>query len=487
MLGIDTDLEYFLFACLAFFSLSATVAVVFFERKNPASSLAWVLALLFIPIGGFILYLFLGSGYRVNKRKKYALKAMSDNLYDHYMLDHLDIGEVAAFTRRHKEDARLLTYLENRGEGVLTDNNAVDVFIDGADLFRSMLEDLRQAKRQIHILFYIFRNDPLGREIVTILTEKAKLGVEVRLMYDSFGAMMASDAMFRELRAAGGEVRAFSPIFSNLNSHLRLNYRNHRKIVVVDGMTGYVGGMNVGVEYMGRNPRLSPWRDTHLRLTGSAVWFLQERFIMDWSYASETDPHAINVPSFFPEPVHTGNVGVQIVSSGPDTFESPIKSGLLTMIYGAKKNICLQTPYFAPDSSLFDALRIAAHSNVEVNLMLPLLRDHPMVQSVTLGYARDAINCGINIFLYKGFLHAKTVTVDGRVASIGTANLTNRSFLLDFEVTAFIHDVGFAARHEDIFRRDLENCTRLTPEYFAKQGLRTRAKYNFARLFAPLV
>ncbi len=480
-------LGHLLLTGFAVFSLLCTVAVLFFERKNPASSLAWILVLLSLPVIGFVLYLFLGSGFRVNKRKKFALKAIADNLYDNYILRNLNLEESQAFLECHGNNARLLTYLRNEGEGVLTDNNSAEVFTDGNGMFPRLLEDLRRAERHIHMLFYIFRNDALGREILSILTEKARRGVEVRLIYDSVGTMMASDAMFRDLMRAGGEVAAFLPIFSTLNSHLRLNYRNHRKIVVVDGAVGYVGGMNVGEEYLGRDEKLTPWRDTHLRLTGSAVWFLQERFIMDWGYAKDIDPHNVAVAAYFPLPEKTGNLGIQIISSGPDTFESPIKSGLLSMIYSARKSIYIQSPYFAPDASFFDALRIAAHSNIDVRLMIPMIGDYRIVHSTTMGYARDAWEYGVKIYLYRGFLHAKTIVVDGEVASIGTTNLTNRSFTLDFEVNAFIYDRDFASGYEEIFRRDLDHCVRVDGAYFSNQGLLVRARNNFSRLFAPMM
>ncbi len=478
---------HFLIIGIIALSTIFVIAVVFFERKNPASSLAWILVLVFLPVVGFVLYLFLGTGFRVNKRKKYALKAVSDNLYNTYIVKHLNIGRSRVFMNAHENSTRLLTYLKKEGEGIFTDNNSTEVFTDGKAMFKRMLDDMRQAKHHIHVLFYIFRDDELGREIISILTDKAKQGVEVRLIYDSVGTLMAFDTPFRGLIAAGGEVAAFSPIFSTLNSHLRLNYRNHRKIVVVDGVIGYVGGMNAGVEYMGGDKRLTPWRDTHLRLTGSSVWFLQERFIMDWGHSSDLNPHDIDVATYFPEPPQTGSTGVQIISSGPDTFESPIKSGMLTMIYAAQKNIYIQTPYFAPDASFFDALRIAAHSDVDVRLMIPVLCDYQIVHMATMGYVKDALECGVKIYMYKGFLHAKTMVADGQIATIGTTNITNRSFTLDFEVNAFVYDKAFASNCEQIFLKDQENSTPVGGDYFKKKGVWTRAGYNFARLFAPMM
>lgn len=478
---------HFILTSVAIFSLICTIAVVFFERKNPSSSLAWVLVLVFLPVIGFILYLFLGSGYKANKRRKYMLKRIADNLYDTFIIKHLNIERSAEFIHRHGNCARLLTYLENAGDGVFTDNNSADVFIDGKEMFERLFDDLRKAEKHIHVLFYIIRNDRLGRELVDILTEKAKQGLEVKLIYDCIGTMMAFDTMFHGLKKAGGMVMPFSPLFSSLNSHLRLNYRNHRKIVVIDGVIGYVGGMNVGEEYANGDKKLRPWRDTHLRITGSAVWFLQERFMMDWAYSAAADPKQSDLSSYFPDPIGKGNLGMHIISSGPDTLESPIKSGLLEMIYAAKKNIYLQTPYFAPDQSFYDALRIAAHSKVDVRLMIPKISDYQIVQRTTLGYVRDVLSCGVKVYMYNGFIHAKTMVIDGIATTIGTTNITNRSFTLDFEVNAFIYDKDFSERYENIFHQDLLVSERVGPEFFHKQSYLTRASYNFARLLAPLM
>ena len=472
---------------VALFSIACIVAVLFFERKNPASSLVWVLVLVFFPVAGFIFYLFLGSGYRVSKRKKYKLKAATDDLYNNYIIKHLNFGRSRVFMERHQNTSRLLTYLKNQGDGVFTDNNNADIFTHGTEMFARMMEDMRNAKSHIHVLFYIFRHDTLGREILSILEKKAEEGVQVRLVYDSVGTLMASDRIFRRLMRTGGQVQGFSPIFSSLNSHLRLNYRNHRKVVVVDGLIGYVGGMNVGDEYRGKDPVLTPWRDTHLRLTGSAVWFLQERFFMDWAYSSDENPHHLDVATYFPEPLETGTMPMQIIASGPDTYESPIKSGMLSMIYGARKNIYLQTPYFTPDESFADALRIAARSDVDVRLMIPNVCDYQIVHKASLGYVRDLHETGVKVYFYRGFIHSKTMVVDGEVATIGSTNITNRSFTLDFEVNAFIYDQAFAKRCEYIFHADSDESILIPDDFFDKQTLRTRASYNFARMFSPMM
>lgn len=474
----------FLIIVLTVLVLLCITAVIFVERKNPASTIAWTLVLIFFPVIGFIAYLMFGSGFHVSKKKRYALKRISDTIYRQILSGYIDnCGK--CLPDEGSPHARLIRYLENDAEYYSGDNNAT-IFTHGEALFEAMKADLRAAKTHIHLLYYIFRNDDLGREILAILTEKAKSGVAVRIIYDSLGSLLSGERMFRELREAGGEVEAFSPLMFTFSSHLRLNYRNHRKITVIDGVIGYVGGMNIGVEYLGRS-RLRPWRDTHLRLVGTAVSFLQERFLMDWMSVIGREFPSEAMQALLPTPRHGGGLGVQIVSSGPDMPSNAIKSGMLELLYTARKNVFIQTPYFAPDEGLLDALRIAAHAGVDVRLMLPRLIDHFFVHGATYSYAQLALQAGVRIFRYNGFLHAKTLVVDGAAATIGTANFDNRSFSLNFEINAFIYDAAFASDCERIFLQDQEHCDELTEDWFRKRNPFVKASYSVCRLFAPLI
>lgn len=473
---------------LALLDLFCIIAVIFVERKNPASSIAWILVLIFIPFGGFIAYAIFGSGFHVNKKKRYALKQISDHLYHQILSKYINKEREKSGPNGERSYARLVQYLENEGEHYYTDNNAISLYTDGEAMFAAMKEDMRKARKHIHLLYYIVRNDELGREIAGILTEKAKNGVEVRLIYDSLGSLLSSGRMFRELRAAGGRVEAFSPLVLTVSSHLRLNYRNHRKITVIDGTVGYVGGMNIGDEYLGKSKKLTPWRDTHLRLTGSSVSFLQERFLMDWMSVNDREMPPEQLRPFFPPPLQDGGAaGVQIVSSGPDTPAMSIKNGLLELLYAARKNIYIQTPYFIPDESVMDALRIAANSGVDVRLMLPQLADHFFVHAAVMNYTRQVLQAGVKVYKYQGFLHAKTIVSDGMAASIGTANLDIRSFALNFEINAFIYSQAFAAKCESVFLRDLENCTELREDWYMSRSPAIRGLYSACRLLAPLM
>ena len=441
--------------------LACIIAVIFVERKNPASTIAWALVLIFVPFVGFFAYLMFGSGFHVNKKKRYALKQVSDSLYKRIISGYIEIyGRCGELDQT--PCPRMIAYLANDGSHYYTQDNSARIFADGAEMFAAMMADMRKAESHIHLLYYIFRNDALGREIVAILTEKARSGVEVRVIYDSLGSMLSIGGMFKELREAGGQVEAFSPLLFRLSSHWRLNYRNHRKITVVDGLVGYVGGMNIGDEYLGRHKKLSPWRDTQIRLTGTSVCLLQERFLLDWISVREDVIRDNGVERFFPTPVQAGSLGVQIVSSGPDTTVASIKNGLLEMLYTARKNVYIQTPYFTPDDSFIDALRIAAGAGVDVRLMLPGVPDHRFVMSATYSYARQLLNLGVKVYSYRGFMHAKTMVFDGVAASIGSANIGNRSFQLNFEVNAFVYDKDFARQYERIFLNDLAHCDEIT-------------------------
>lgn len=477
----------FLFTLL---HLACILVVIFVERKEPAATIAWVMVLFFLPFAGFIAYLMFGSGFHVNQKRRFAIKQTSDTIYRGIISKYIE-GCGASARDPDAPRERMIRYLEKDGEYYSGDNQA-QIFTDGNQLFAAMLKDMRRAQKHIHLLYYIFRNDELGREILALLTEKARQGVSVRLIYDSVGSMISRGKVFRELQAAGGKVRAFSPLFPSLFSkdafitHLRLNYRNHRKITVVDGVIGYVGGMNIGDEYLGKS-RLSPWRDTHLRLTGTSVCFLQERFLVDWMSIENMQPAPEQLRDIFPQPLQQGGLGVQIVSSGPDMPGNAIKSGLLEMLYTARRRVFIQTPYFAPDDSLIEALRIAAQAGVDVRLMLPGMMDNPFAHCTTYSYAHQVLLFGVRVFIYNGFLHAKSLVADGETACIGTANFDNRSFSLNFEVNAFIYDRDFAAGCERIFLDDQRNCREYSDEWHRARPALLRGAYSLCRLFAPLI
>lgn len=362
----------------------------------------------------------------------------------------------------------------------------IQIFNDGARKFDALFEDIRQAKDHIHLQYYILTNDDLGKRLMELLTAKAKQGVKVRFLYDDLGSRSLPKSFFHEFAASGGQTAAFLPgVLSNIN--LRLNHRNHRKLVVVDGSIGYIGGFNVGDEYVGRKSEFGYWRDTHLRVEGPIVHSLQNRFFIDWNQAAKK--HSMKYArNFFPDlDIKTGTA-MQIVASSPLETREDIKNGYLKMIHHARESIYLQTPYFIPDSSIMDALRTAALGGVDVQIMIPDKADHIFVHSATLSFVRELLQDGIKLYNYEnGFLHAKALIIDEKAYAVGSANMDIRSFALNFELNAIVYDAQSAKEMADIFFRDKKLSVELTEETFRDQSWKEKVKQDIAKLVSPIL
>lgn len=465
--------------------------VIFRERREAESAWAWLLVLFFMPVLGFALYLLLGRE-RLRRLRLFEWEDLNKLGLKEQLKEQSGRIRKGTYPFRNPEAARhrdlVLMHLA-RNQSLLTENNEVDIFTDGKTLYDRLFRDIEEAKDYIHLQTYILRNDRLGRRLMALLTEKAKQGVTVRLLYDELGSRKLTGRFFREFRAAGGQAEAFFPSRVGISRliNLRINYRNHRKLAVIDGVIGYVGGFNIGDEYLGLNSRFGYWRDTHLRIRGEAVYALQTRFILDWNQASHRHDIAYT-PNLYPEPVRTGRVGIQVVTSGPVSRAEHIKNGFLRMIASARKSIHIQTPYFIPDSSVLDMLQVAAASGVDVHIMIPDKPDHPFVYWATMYHVGEMLRAGANVYLYRnGFLHAKTIIVDGEIASVGTANMDNRSFRLNFEVNAFLYDCSVARRLLETFREDLNVSEPLTWERYRERPLRIRFKESVCRLLSPIL
>ncbi|MFU0824353.1 MAG: Cardiolipin synthase [Clostridium sp.] len=349
----------------------------------------------------------------------------------------------------------------------------------------ALLNSIEKAQHHIHIIYYVIKNDKIGNKVINALAKKASEGVEVRLLYDAMGCRSLPRHFFNKLKNSGGKVACFFPSLLPL-INIRVNYRNHRKIVVVDGREAFVGGFNIGDEYLGKNKRFGYWRDTHIKIIGSAVGSLQQRFLLDWRYASQEK--ITFDKDYFPQVNSDGKIGIQIVSSGPDSEWEQIKNGYLKMIQSAKKNIYIQTPYFIPDESILEALKIASLSGVDVRIMVPSKPDHPFVYWASLSYIGELLKTGVRSYTYdKGFIHSKVMTVDGNVSSVGTANMDVRSFKLNFEVNAFIYDNNVSKSLEDIFEEDIHDCTEITKNLYAKRSLYIKFKESISRLLSPVL
>lgn len=477
-----------------FLNFASIIITIFVERKKPLTATVWILVLSLIPVLGFLLYFIFGRNLRPNQKRIFRLKKDYDELYNSWLIKekYLLNNDDKLFNDENMSKYKDLIEMNiNSSRSIYSQDNEVNIFTKGKDKYAALIKDIENAKETINILYFIIKNDVIGRKIVDLLTKKAKQGVEIKVLYDHVGSLNTPSRMFNKLKKAGGKVARFFPL--SFGTYCSINYRNHRKIVVIDGDIGYVGGINIGDEYMdsakGKYKRLRPWRDTHLRIVGTSVMFLQERFLMDWYYATKDE--SINednkLKKFFHSNGGSGKVGIQIVSSGPDLNGEQIKMGYIKMINSAKDKVYLQTPYFIPDDSFLEALKISAMSGVDVRIMIPLIPDKKFVYRATTSYIHDLLECGIKVYLYKGFLHSKMVVVDGEIASIGTANLDIRSFLLDFEINAFIYDTKFTQKCVDIFEADAEKSEILTMEKYKARGGLTKVEEAISRLFSPLL
>ncbi|ACB84233.1 cardiolipin synthase [Natranaerobius thermophilus] len=458
-------------------NIVVVITLIFFERKNPTATWAWVLILVLFPILGLILYLFIGLTPR--KRKIFDRKTEKDLIKNKQLIE----GSPNYQGKSLPHQANNIFQIDfGKEEIVYTDNNDVQIYTHGKEKFKELFNVMETAEHHIHISYYIIRNDELGKAIVNKLTKKARQGVTVRVLYDSVGCRKLPKDFFSELEEAGGLVTRFFPFI------LDINYRNHRKIAVIDGKTAFVGGTNIGKEYLGISQRFDDWRDTHLKVTGDAAKSLQVRFLLDWIFATEEDEDIMMNREFFPEISDQGNSGIQIVASGPDSPHEEIKAFLLKMIYSAKESIYLQTPYFIPDESILEALQIAAYSGVDVRIAIPDKPDHPFVFWANRAYLGLMLETGARGFIYKhGFLHSKLIIVDGKIASVGTANMDVRSFKLNFEVNAFIYDPQMAQRLNEIFLRDLDNSCELTEDQYNQRGISSKFKESISRLLSPIL
>ncbi len=464
-----------------------SIAIVFFQRKNPKSAWAWLLLIYFVPVLGFFLYLLCGMD--MHKRKIFQMKGVEDNLNNAIRQQtnrirkkeiEEEVPDVDGFTDL------VLFNLESNG-AVFTDDNDVEIITDGEDKFARLVEDIKQAHSFIHIQYYIIKNDILFQNILKVLRQKVKEGVEVRILYDGMGCRTVSPKFWKKLQEEGFEVAEFFPATLG-RFNLRINYRNHRKIVVVDNRVAYVGGFNIGKEYISLDPKFGYWRDTHMRIVGQAVSGLELRFILDWNYASRKNLFA---ESKYMEGFDYGyrdNCGVQVVTSGPDSNMQNIRNNYVRLIHKATKSIYIQTPYFIPDEATYNALLIALYSGVEVNIMIPCKPDHMFVYWATYSYIGDLIMAGANCYTYeRGFLHAKGLIVDDKVFCYGTANMDIRSFALNFEVNVVVYNEKKALEMRQLFEKDLQYCKHITRDVYTSRNLLIRFKEQISRLFSPVL
>ncbi|WP_231701833.1 cardiolipin synthase [Crassaminicella thermophila] len=460
--------------------------IIFMENKNPSKTISWLLVLVLFPVIGFIFYLFMGQNVR--KKKIFKKKRKRDfpffeqvaNIQREAVRDKELFEANESFVKK-----RLISLILNNSKSPFTINNHLKVLTNGDETFSSIIEALKGAQHHIHLEYFIIKDDYIGGIIKHILMDKAKKGIKVRVIYDSVGSWRLSERYLQEMRNAGVEIHAFSPVAFPLLSR-KLNYRNHRKIIVIDGKIGFLGGLNIGDEYLGRNPHLGFWRDSHLKVEGEAVYGLQNIFLMDWLFV--TNQEITFSPIYFPKLSHYGEQLIQITASGPDSDWESIMQAYFSIISSAEDRIFINTPYLVPGESIMMALKTAALSGVDVRIILPSKPDHKTVFWASMSNVEELLEAGVKIYQYKkGFIHAKIVLVDGIVASVGTANLDIRSLEINFEVNAFIYDQDIVSKMEKNFLIDIEDSQEIKFEEFLKRPLINKVKESTARLLSPLL
>ncbi|MDH6370241.1 cardiolipin synthase [Paenibacillus sp. PastF-3] len=482
----NSSLVTWILSFVMIINILLSAGFLFFERRDIGYTWAWLMVFYFIPILGFIVYLFLGRN--LAKKNFFGLSVEERN-YLQSTVDH----QLATLKDQRKDQSSLLTKYADlihmnlvSSNALMTTDNEIAIFNDGKQKFDSLFNDIRNAKKEVNIQYYIIQPDDLGTKLRDELTKKAKEGVKVRVLYDEIGSKRLSLKFFRELLSAGGEVEVFFPsLLRPIN--FRMNNRNHRKLCIIDGEIAYIGGFNVGNEYLGIVKKFGYWRDTHFRMKGNSVNQIQGRFILDWKHARKQHQVSFDQFSFTTE----GSVGsspVQIVSSGPNSLVEHLKNMYIKLILNAKRSVYIQTPYFIPDSSFMDACKIALLSGVDVRIMIPNKPDHPFVYWATWAYAGELLNYGAKILLYEnGFLHAKTIVVDEELASVGTMNIDSRSFRLNFEVNAIVYDEQVAKQLQELFVEDSQLSTELTPERYKERSLMIKFKEGVSRLFSSIL
>ncbi len=470
-----------LLAMFFLLNILSALSLVFIERKEPTTTWAWLIILIALPGIGFILYLLLGQN--LSRQKIFREKKLADKIKRYKLKSNGDLPIHDSEINENYEDLILMNY--NHSGAIYTTNNEVKIYTNGEDKFKDLFNDIREAKSFIHIEYYIFRYDELGKLLIKELREKVKDGVEVRFVIDGMGSKKITKKIIREIESYGIKISVFFPgVLPHIN--MRINYRNHRKIVVIDGKIGYVGGFNVGDEYVNKGKQFKFWRDTHIRIRGEAVSELNKRFILDWDYASGEKMG--NMSMYFPNIDVIGDVGIQIVSSGPDHMEEYIKNSYMKIINNAKNYVYIQTPYLVPDSPMMEAIKISALSGVDVRIIVPGAPDHFFMEWMLSANIGLLIEYGVKIYRYdNGFIHAKTIVADGEVCSIGTANLDIRSFKLNFEVNAFIYNEKVAKEQENIFLEDQLKSKLVIKEEYDKRSRNLKIKESLIRLLAPIL
>lgn len=496
---------------LTTFQILFILFILFFERKDAGRKFSWMLIIYFLPGVGIFLY-FMLSGHFFTKTRK------MDNIQKHiYSRATPLVKEQEQYFEKVKSKIKNKTLTEfsdivkmNFSNAIcsITYTETISEFICGYDMFQSLIKDLEEAKESIFLEFFIFREDEIGKEIMEILCRKARQGLDVKLLYDDFGSLLTRRSFFYKLDKAGGASIPFFPIRAGLP--LTVNFRNHRKNVIIDEKIGYMGGVNIGDEYIKglRKKPEKPWRDTHIRVTGSCVSNMLLTFLVDYyscAYGKKSIKSLKNAENFFPmKKIESLNKGinanirndvpgddiipVQLLLSGPnDNHKHPIRDCMIRMIMNAKESIYIETPYFTPDEAFFSALKLAAMAGRDVRVIVPRDWDKSYVKAAAFQFIREIMEYGVKFYAYPGFIHSKMLIIDGKLVTIGSTNIDTRSFELHFEMNMVFYDEGFAQKNVIIFNKDMEKSTRMELEWLNSRFILRRTIWSFCKLFSPIM
>jgi len=479
---IQSSILQFLYAITILFMLILVIQ----QRGDPMKTIAWLLVVAFVPVIGIVLYFYFGKNYR--KEKIFSRKELSDSK-QLKMLSQYQPGDRPDATCWHDKKvagkSHIMRMLYNSDKALLTERNHVKILVNGKVTFENIIAELEKAEKHIHLEYYIIDDDRIGNEIRRILIRKAQEGVEVRVIYDDIGSWSLSNDFIKSLKNAGVQIFPFMPVRFILFSN-KINYRNHRKIIVVDGKVGFVGGLNIADRYISGSEFLGPWRDTHLKIKGEAVYSLQSVFLLDWYFVSKSNIH--DQDSYFPPVETTERLLVQIASSGPDSDWASIMQTYFSAIATARSYIYISTPYFLPNESILTALRTAALSGVDVRLLLPKNSDSKLVHWSSFSYIGELLDAGVKVYLYrKGYTHSKLMMVDDAFCSIGTANMDIRSFDQNFEINALIYDQRLTIAMRNIFKNDIKDLQHIEISEWENRPRRVVFRESIARVFSPLL
>lgn len=474
--SVFNDICTVAFNVLYFVVVITTIIVVILDNRNPVKTMAWVLVLCFLPLVGLVFYFFFGRSTRKEK-------LISKKGYTHLVKRPMAEYQAQKACKCPDGQHQLMRFFQKVNNALPFDGNATEVFTDGYSMLLSLMKEISKAKHHIHLQFYIFEDDAVGRLVRDLLVDKAYQGVEIRLLYDDVGCWRVPQTFFDEMRGEGIEVRGFLkvrfPLFTS-----KVNYRNHRKIVVIDGRVAFTGGMNIALRYM-KGFSWGIWRDTHIKIEGKAVYGLQTAFLTDWYVVVRT---LITSSKYFPEMGTYGNSLIQIVTSDPVGEWHDIMQGLLIAISSSQKYFYIQTPYLLPTEPVLLALKTAALAGVDIRIMIPERADTRLTHLASLSYLDDMMSAGVKIYLYrKGFLHSKLMVSDDTLSTVGSTNMDFRSFEHNFEVNAFMYDAASALVLKGIFLQDQKDATLLQRKVWMKRPWYEKAQESIVRLLAPLL